>query len=384
MSRTAATTEPRRRGAGTTHRRAASSGSLLVASASAGVDANVIRAALPGSTIEAAGESDGQFRIRGVANTLQVMRSGKLFSRRAFDRFLKTNKTIDLPLLANHGVDRGGFNSVGRVDRLSVDRKRGLLFEGWIGAGTEIADDARSLIKQGVVKHLSVGWIVRQARFIRKDDKDIDADIAEQLAAAGVDEAFVFLDVDLVEISAVDVPDDPGAGLLAARLADETFDRLQELVGERPIVGASGERYRFRPHVLAEACEGVLRDYAGDALEAALADFDGPASTARKAIEAAIANLRRDGRASAGGVIEVGREEFAEILEETWAAAGNDLFDCIESVVADPDAEYGRLTMGDADLSGCCGHASAAAGDSALDRMNKLAASDGPGANERE
>lgn len=184
---------------------------------------DIHRASFAGS-IETAGEVDGQFRLAGVANTFRVMRSGRLFARKAFDRWLAATKRIDLPLLANHGghgsVD---FATIGRVDRLRADPKRGLLFEGWVAGGTKPADEARALIAQKALKSISVGWIARHARYIRKSDADLDADIEQQLDEAGVEEAHVFLDVEAVEISPVDVPDDPGAQL-AARADSAAID----------------------------------------------------------------------------------------------------------------------------------------------------------------
>ena len=182
--------------------------------------ADVARASFAGEILTAATQADGQFRVKGIANTFTLMRSGRLIHPQAFDKWIgSVGARPDLPFMANHGfLGAADFATIGRVDRVRVDPERGLLFEGWVAKGTPLADQARVLLEQKALRGLSIGWTSRQGRFVQKNEPNIDAYTKQQLEAAGVDEAFVYFGAELVEISAVDVADDPGARL-AGRLA---------------------------------------------------------------------------------------------------------------------------------------------------------------------
>ena len=174
---------------------------------------NIEKAAF-GFSIEQASLDGDKLRVRGLANSFQVMRSGRIFARYAFDDYFKSHPTVDLTLMAQHGWADGTFATVGRVDQLSVT-KAGLMFAGWIGGGTDVQDETRKLVGQGALKTLSLGWVSKQARWVSINDKDIDADIKREMTRAGRDEVYAYFDAEPVELSFVDVPDDPNA-LLAA------------------------------------------------------------------------------------------------------------------------------------------------------------------------
>jgi HK97 family phage prohead protease len=173
--------------------------------------------------LAADGGSGSARRIRGVANTFGVMRSGRIIHPAAVENWLKAQGDTRLPLLAQHGqVD--GFATIGSVDTLRVDRKRGLLFEATLAAGVPLADQAWALVQQHLLGNLSVGWVGKQARFVRADDADVDPWLAGKMKEAGVTECYAFLGIDLVEISLVDVGDDPGGKLAASRAAAAAFE----------------------------------------------------------------------------------------------------------------------------------------------------------------
>jgi len=167
-------------------------------------------------TIETAdvGE-DGERRIRGYANTFGVMRSGRIIHPQAVEDWLAANPDARLPLLALHGFV-GGFATIGLVEKLKVQRNKGLYFEATIASGLELAEQAWQLISQKMLSSLSLGWAAKQRRWIRADDKDIDPWFAKKMKEAGVSEVLAFIDVEIVEISLVDVGDDRGAKLAAS------------------------------------------------------------------------------------------------------------------------------------------------------------------------
>lgn len=135
-------------------------------------DGTILRACFAAS-FERAASQDGRFRIRGVANTFGVMRSGRMFHPKAFDKWLAANGQPNLALLGNHGFDVAGFASIGRVDGVQVG-KQGLIFGAWIGEATQLARDARALVEEGTLKGISVGWMSRGMASVRIDDPNLD------------------------------------------------------------------------------------------------------------------------------------------------------------------------------------------------------------------
>jgi HK97 family phage prohead protease len=162
-------------------------------------------------------------RIRGVANTYRVMRSGRIIHPDAVQ-----NLNARIPLMAQHGLIGGGFATIGTVERMRSDRN-GLYFEATLAEGTDLADQAATLIEQGHLAAISIGWTVKEARLVRKRDADLDAHVKEKMQEADVDEAILFRRIELAEISLVDVADDPDAKLAAGSVRAE-LDRLWDAV----------------------------------------------------------------------------------------------------------------------------------------------------------
>lgn len=190
----------------------------------------VFRAAID-ATFEIAEASEAAFRIRGIANTFSVMRSGRMLHPSAFDAYFQRRGKAAGPffsLLANHGAE-DGFATIGRVDSLQVT-KRGLEFSATLASGTRLADEARQLIAQRMISGLSLGWRSLRDRSVSLDDRDVqqDDELREAMEAAGVKQAWVFYEAEPVEISLVDVPDDANARI-AARGGRGGADGLAQL-----------------------------------------------------------------------------------------------------------------------------------------------------------
>ena len=258
------------------------------------IEAQPCRAAID-FTIETAETVDGERRIRGYANTFGVMRSGRIIHPQAVEDWLAANADARLPLLALHGFV-GGFATIGLVEKLKVQRSKGLYFEATVASGLELADQAWQLVSQKMLSSLSLGWAAKQRRWVRADDKDLDPWFAKKLKEAGVTEALAFIDVEIVEISLVDVGDDRGAQLAASvraelsAVSDQLSALKEELGGQlhRLEAGATPEPRTPNPEPLIEAAvnaarkavEGMMTDFAHglderlcEVIEAKLADL---------------------------------------------------------------------------------------------------------------
>lgn len=162
----------------------------------------------------AADEGGGQRKIRGIANSFGVMRSSRIMHPAGAIAFLRRNGGRTLPLLAQHGSVQE-FATIGTVTKMAVDPKAGLRFEATLADGVPLSDQAWELVRQGHLRTLSIGWTAQQSRYVTDQDVDLDPYLKDKMAEAGVREALAFLAYDLVEISMVDVPDDPNATLTA-------------------------------------------------------------------------------------------------------------------------------------------------------------------------
>ncbi len=264
------------------------------------------------ATLEAAAADGDVRRVRGVANTFKLMRSGRLIHPHAFDKQFKGG-AVQVPLLAQHRQPTG-FASIGRVERVTRDAQRGLVFEATLAKGVELADQAWSLIKQGALSGVSIGW-TGSAKWARRGDVDLDQYVRAALDEAGADEALVFAQAELSEISLVDVGDDPGARLAARQQAE--LGELQREVAQLRRELAEIRQAGATPEVAA------LRAGLDEMFEAWLADF----------------------RAACFEIVESG--ELADLASET---AG--LLPAGDDDAGDDDADGGDLDELQARLTG--------------------------------
>lgn len=197
--------------------------------------------ALEVSAAPASGEGR---KIKGYANTFRVMRSGRVILPSAADAWLQSAGNVERPLLAQHGMV-GGFATIGKVTKFRVDRSRGLYFEGELASDLPLADEAWALVQQGMLKQISLGWWPLQARWVRADDSDLDPWLKKVMKEANVSECYAHMQIEVAEVSIVDLADDRGAFLaaaggaaavaeLAAGIRDirGRLDKLHELRGE--------------------------------------------------------------------------------------------------------------------------------------------------------
>lgn len=129
---------------------------------------------------KAAGEEDTAITIKGYANTTTKDRMGDVIVEDAWTKGGIDNYKKNPILLAYHNHSR----PIGKVTEISVDKK-GIQIVGKI---SKAAGDVYELIKEGILKAFSVGFVVKDADYDNKSD------------------LFVIKDLELLEVSVVSVP----------------------------------------------------------------------------------------------------------------------------------------------------------------------------------
>ncbi|MBK8914195.1 MAG: HK97 family phage prohead protease [Phycisphaerales bacterium] len=176
----------------------------------------------------------GEFRkVRGIANSFRVMRSGRLILPTALHEWLAAAPLADrhVPLLAQHGDVSGAgmFATIGKVTAVKIVPD-GMAFEASLANGTPAAEEAWGLIGQGMLRGVSIGWNpANHGRWLDATSLDLPEAVREQMQSEGRSEVYVYPRIDLVEISLVDVPDDPLAALTARGVSPELARAMEPL-----------------------------------------------------------------------------------------------------------------------------------------------------------
>ncbi len=136
-------------------------------------------------------DAEQRMPIAGVANANIVDRMDERLDPRGIEleHFMKNPQ-----LLAHHSY----FHPVGQVESLDI-QEDGIHFSGWVGDPskaelTEMQKEMRSLIAQGIIKTVSVGFIPKKIRAPLYNE------------AGDLEEALVIEQWELLEISLVSVP----------------------------------------------------------------------------------------------------------------------------------------------------------------------------------
>lgn len=262
---------------------------------------------------EASGQvQDGKLPIRGTANTYAITIDGRMILPGSFDRWLSARGEASVPLLARHGLTPT-FPNIGKVERLWSDAQ-GLHFEGWIGSGTALADEAQTLVKAKMLDQLSVSVNPREYTRYEPGDADMPADIAAKMRERKLKVLYAYGDCDLIEISLVEVGADQqarvaaaGGGLDAEQMEELVKRAVREALGgqETMTLETAAERMLSAAdkkellNAVVQTVEIVLLerdpDYARELLSAEIADAAGECSQHA-------GTAQRRGDASAQGV----------------------------------------------------------------------------------
>jgi HK97 family phage prohead protease len=128
-------------------------------------------------------------RISGYASTPEVDRAGDRVLPEAFKSALEIYSQNPIMLYMH-----SAFTPVGKWDRLEVTPK-GLFVSGVIGRGFEPADSAWSMVEQGILKALSIGFRILKGE--NEDEEDTEGETKS---------VFNIKDLELYEISLVSIP----------------------------------------------------------------------------------------------------------------------------------------------------------------------------------
>ena len=133
---------------------------------------------------------DEKRRIKGYVSTKDLDRVMDIVDPKAFEKSFPEFVQKNGVLLFNHSYNQ----VVGKVVSGVVD-KNGLMVEAEIAKGVAKADEVWSLIKQGILKTFSFGFIPKSVEYKEEDNKEIR----------------IIKDLDLLEVSIVAVPANPNA-----------------------------------------------------------------------------------------------------------------------------------------------------------------------------
>lgn len=182
---------------------------------------------------EIAQEGEGQVRIRGYASTPDLDRYRDIVEPEAFEKALKTFKS-NPAMLRSHDSDR----PVGEWDVFKVTPK-GLWVEGVVKE-KQTADD----VLNGLFKTLSIGYIPHVTELmVEKEDGSLRPFNWEEDSVWNSPIVRVIKELDLVEISIVSTPANPGALFTLAKslemfgktLALKSFGmKLTDMKGDVP------------------------------------------------------------------------------------------------------------------------------------------------------
>jgi hypothetical protein len=288
------------------------------------------RMALP-CELQALGEDDqGRLRVRGVLHSFGPTYSRRLLHPNGFANWLKRNPGAKLPMLAQHGLQHSAaYSTVGEWDKIQLAGGKAV-WEGWIGQGTELQAETRSLVKQGLIKQLSWGWITIKTAWVSVNDKDLDPHFGKILKENDWPEAKAFIEYDLVEGSVVDIADDPGAKLAAGRMAIETavaplkaeVEELRARV-ERMSAGRESPELAGTLEVIGETFESFLSRWQDRAIELLQGDaLIGDAADEFRELAADLRDERRDGERADSNVERSGDAGLDELLQRVARGPG--------------------------------------------------------------
>lgn len=108
------------------------------------VEPTIERAVFP-FVIQQISEEEDRLRIRGVMHSFGKTNSRRILHPNGFKNFLQRNPGARLPMLAQHGMIEAGFATIGEWDQIEYREGVGAVWSGWIGKGTPLQAEARSL-----------------------------------------------------------------------------------------------------------------------------------------------------------------------------------------------------------------------------------------------
>ena len=189
-------------------------------------------------------EDSGELRIKGLASTPSTDRARDIITVDAWSKGGIDNYRKNPILLFNHNYDE----PIGKAEVVNITPE-GLELEGLIYPDTK----AYSLIKSGVLKTFSVGFLIKDADYNRAND------------------GLIITDAELLEVSVVSVPCNQDATFELSKSADSTVDieQLKQKYGKETSV--EGAEASEEIEMTKEEMEKLMAEASSKAVADALA-----------------------------------------------------------------------------------------------------------------
>lgn len=262
---------------------------------------NLLQLALP-IQVEKSSDEEGPLKITGYANTTTKDRQGDVVPEDAWKKGALTNYAKNPVILAFHDHKR----PVGKATGLEVD-KGGLKITAEI---SKHATEVYNLVKDGILKAFSIGFLVKDADYDPKSD------------------LFVIKDLELLEVSVVSVPANQDSLFELAKQFDnpEEYSAFKmsfcKSVDETETQVSKGDNLMDK-----EALEQLMRDTA-NATAKAIAD----SMSQKEAADKAAAEAAQRAEAERQAIIELGKTGAEKLVEDVSKKLDGDVADVRKAV----------------------------------------------------
>ena len=271
---------------------------------------------------------DGSVNIKGYASTNDTDRAGDVIEKEAWEKGGLENYTNNPVILFNHDYNR----PIGRATGLETD-DRGLRITANI---SKSAGDVTNLVKEGILRALSVGFRVKDADYIEETD------------------GLKISDAELFEVSVVSVPANQAATFSVAKSfdtqseydewkkqfvkiteADKPQDTDDSLSSRKNEMSKNTEDFNLEEFAKKVASETAAKIAMQQAEVKAAEKADAEKAAEEQAVQEAELESKK---AEVKAIVEAGTSGAEELVSELEKRV-NDQYDNVESVVDSLKAE---------------------------------------------
>jgi HK97 family phage prohead protease len=271
---------------------------------------------------------DGSVNIKGYASTTDTDRAGDVIEKEAWEKGGLDNYTNNPVVLFNHDYNR----PIGRATGLETD-DRGLRITANI---SKSAGDVTNLVKEGILRALSVGFRVKDADYIEETD------------------GLKISDAELFEVSVVSVPANQAATFSVAKSfdtqseydewkkqfvkiteADKPQDTDDSLSSRKNEMSKDTENFNLEEFAKKVASETAAKIAMQQAEQKAAEKADAEKAAEEQAVQEAELESKK---AEVKAIVEAGTSGAEELVSDLEKRV-NDKYDNVEEVVDSLKAE---------------------------------------------
>jgi HK97 family phage prohead protease len=160
--------------------------------------------------------NDVGVRVRGYASTKDVDRGNDVVKPKAFEESIRTSYKDNPMILFQHDRNK----PIGKAVSMSIDSK-GLLIEAII-----YDEEIGALVKQGVLKTFSIGYLPEEIEYRDKDNAIVDPNEQSGMLRIWTEEGIkrIIKKLELLEVSIVSLPMNASALFSLAKSLDTYFE----------------------------------------------------------------------------------------------------------------------------------------------------------------